>query len=38
MFRADEILESDEVRQLCAMGTIAAAYRTLASGADDREF
>ena len=30
---ADEILESDEVRQLCAMGTIATAYRMLASGA-----
>jgi hypothetical protein len=30
----DEILDSDEVRQLCAMGVTAAAYRTLASGAD----
>jgi hypothetical protein len=29
---ADEILDSDEVHQLCAMGTIAAAYRMLASG------
>lgn len=35
---ADEILESDEVRQLCAIGTIAAAYRTLASGASDDNF
>ncbi len=30
---ADEILDSDEVRQLCAMGVTAAAYRMLASGA-----
>jgi len=30
---ADAILDSDEVHQLCAMGTIAAAYRMLASGA-----
>ena len=29
----DEILDSDEVRQLCAMGVTAAAYRMLASGA-----
>ncbi len=35
---ADEILESDEVRQLCAIGTIAAAYRTLASGVSDDNF
>jgi hypothetical protein len=35
---ADEILESDQVRQLCAMGTIAAAYRTLASGEDAENF
>lgn len=35
---ADDILESDQVRQLCAMGTIAAAYRMLASGADDDNF
>jgi hypothetical protein len=35
---ADEILNSDEVKQLCAMGTIAAAYRTLANGADDNNF
>jgi hypothetical protein len=35
---ADEILESDQVRQLCAMGTTAAAYRTLASGEDAENF
>ncbi len=35
---ADEILESKEIRQLCAIGTIAAAYRTLASGASDDNF
>ena len=35
---ADEILDSDEVRQLCAMGVTAAAYRTLASGADGENF
>jgi hypothetical protein len=35
---ADEILNSDEVRQLCAMGTIAAAYRTLTNGADNNNF
>jgi hypothetical protein len=35
---ADEILESDQVRQLCAMGTIAAAYRTLVSGEDADNF
>jgi hypothetical protein len=35
---ADEILESEQVRQLCAMGVIATAYRTLASGADDNNF
>jgi hypothetical protein len=35
---ADEILESDQVRQLCAMGTIAAAYRMLTSGDDAENF
>jgi hypothetical protein len=35
---ADEILNSDEVRQLCAMGTIATAYRALASGAEGDNF
>jgi hypothetical protein len=35
---ADEILDSDEVRQLCATGVIAASYRTLASGADGENF
>jgi hypothetical protein len=34
----DEILESDQVRQLCAMGVIATAYRTLASGDDAENF
>jgi hypothetical protein len=34
----DEILDSDEVRQLCAMGVIATAYRMLASGAGDENF
>ena len=32
---ADEILDLDEVRQLCAMGVTATAYRTLAMGAGD---
>jgi len=35
---ADEILESDRVRQLCAMGTIAAAYRMLTGGDDAENF
>ncbi|MGD0551259.1 MAG: hypothetical protein ABSB25_01270 [Sedimentisphaerales bacterium] len=34
----DEILDSDEVRQLCAIGVTATAYRTLASGADGENF
>jgi hypothetical protein len=32
---ADEILNSDEVRQLCAMGTIATVYWMMAAGPDD---
>lgn len=32
---ADEILESDQVRQLCAMGAIIVSYITLAAGAGD---
>jgi hypothetical protein len=35
---ADDILNSEEVKQLCAMGTVSAAYRTLANGADDNNF
>ena len=35
---ASEILKSDEVRQLCALGTIAAAYRTLANGTSSDNF
>lgn len=35
---ADDILNSDEVTQLCAMGTIASAYRTLTSGDDTENF
>jgi hypothetical protein len=35
---ADEILNSEQVRQICALGTIASAYRTLANGADDNNF
>ncbi|MGA2070910.1 MAG: hypothetical protein ABSG97_06135 [Sedimentisphaerales bacterium] len=35
---ADEILESEQIRQLCAMGTIAAAYRTLADGENVENF
>jgi hypothetical protein len=31
----DEILSTDEVRQMCALGVIATAYRSLAAGAND---
>jgi hypothetical protein len=31
----NEILNSDQVRQMCAFGVIATAYRTLATGAGD---
>ena len=33
--KADEILNTDEVRQVCAMGTIVVSYITLATGAGD---
>jgi len=35
---ADEIVNTDEVRQICAMGVMATAYRTLADGDNSKNF